>query len=84
MDEIKKFLGSDKILLGTEQTMKALKKGTLAKVFLSKNVPPKVKEDIMHYKELADFSVEELKLSNEELGTLCRKSFPVSVIGLLK
>lgn len=82
--EIQKLLGTDKLLIGTERTMKALRNGNLQKIYLASNTNAKVKEDIEHYKGMSKFEVEELKETNEELGTICKKSFSISVIGVLK
>lgn len=82
--DIKELLGTEKLLLGTERTMKALRNGTLQKIFLTSNVDADVKEDIEYYKSVSGVEVEELKETNEELGTICRKSFSISVIGILK
>ena len=84
MEEIKKILGTDKLIIGKEKTMKALSKGLVKKVLLAKNAPQDLKEDIDYYKELSDVSVENTTLSNEELGTLCKKSFSISVLAILK
>ena len=83
-DEIRKLIGSEKLLLGTEQTIKALKGGKLAKVFLASNTSDKVKADITHYSEIAKVEVVETDKTNEELGTVCKKPFSISVIGILK
>ena len=40
--------------------------------------------DIKHYAQLDSVEIIELPQSNEELGTLCRKPFPVSVIASTK
>lgn len=82
--EIRALLGSDKLLLGTQKTMKALKQGKISKVYLASNTNKKTVEDIEYYKKISDFQIEKLNETNEELGTICKKSFSVSVIGVLK
>ena len=82
VEEIKKLLGTEKLLLGTERTMKALRSGTLEKIFVAANANPKIVEDIEHYKDIAKIELVKLKESNEELGTICKKSFSISVIGV--
>ncbi len=84
VEEIKKHLDSGKITLGTERTIKELKKGTLSKVFLSSNCPKEVIEDIAHYSGIASVEVVTLSLPNDELGVTCKKPFAVSMLGLLK
>ncbi len=84
MEEIRKLLGSDKLIMGKERTMKELRKGTLAKVFVASNVDVKTKKDLEYYKELSSFDLVDVGMTNEELGTLCRKPFSIAVMGLLK
>jgi len=82
IEDIKKLLGTDKIIIGSERTLKELRKGTLTKIYLSTNPPSKVKEDIEHYAKLSDVEIINLPLPNDELGTTCRKPYPISVLGV--
>lgn len=82
--EIRALLGSEKLLLGTQRTMKALRQGKIAKIYLASNADAKVVEDIEHYQGISGVEVEKLKETNEELGTICKKGFSVSVIGVMK
>ncbi|MBI1969338.1 ribosomal L7Ae/L30e/S12e/Gadd45 family protein [Candidatus Woesearchaeota archaeon] len=82
--ELRKLVGTPRLVLGTARTIKALRLGKLEKVFLSENVPAGVKEDIVHYAKLAKAIVEQLNVPNEDLGAMCKKPFFVSVVGVLK
>ncbi|MBS3097772.1 ribosomal L7Ae/L30e/S12e/Gadd45 family protein [Candidatus Woesearchaeota archaeon] len=82
--EIKKLSKSKNLIIGTERTIKNLKLGRLKKVFTSSNCPEKVKGDISYYGKLAKTEIVPLKYPNEELGTICKKPFPISVLGLMK
>lgn len=84
MEEIRKVLGSEKLILGKEKTMKELRKGNLVKVFIASNLDAQTKKDLEYYKEINDFELVDANMTNEELGTLCRKPFSVAVLGLLK
>lgn len=81
-DEIKKLLGTENLIIGTERTTKMLKKGDLKKIFLAKNASEETKKDIDYYAELSGVEVETLNETNEEIGTLCKKPFSISVIGM--
>ncbi len=83
-DEIRKALEAGKIIIGTEKTIKELKKDSLAKVFLSMNCPEDVREDLAHYSALVSTEVVELTVNNNELGIVCKKPFAVSILGLSK
>lgn len=84
MIDIKKHLKDNKLVIGTKQTIKKLRLGKLQRVFLSSNCPEAVKKEISRYCEMSECKAEQLKIPNTELGVLCRKQFPVSVLGLLK
>ena len=84
MQEIKKLLGSEKLLIGTESVLKALRAKKLDKVLTAKNCKESVLTDLEKYVALAETKLEQLDLTNEELGTFCKKPFSVSVLGVLK
>ncbi|MBI5002565.1 50S ribosomal protein L30e [Candidatus Woesearchaeota archaeon] len=82
ISELKKLLKSDKIILGTDRTLKLLKLGTTDRVFLSSNCPEEVKKDIEYYAKLSNVPLIYLKQPNDELGILCKKPYPVSVLSV--
>ena len=82
-DEIKKNLKTDKLVIGTDKTLKLLKLGKLAKVFIAENTAEPVETDLKYYSEINNIEVTKLNIDNEELGVLCKKPFSISVIGLL-
>ncbi len=84
VDEIKNSLKGRRLVLGASLAVKSLKRGSLAKVFLSSNCPESLKRDIVHYCGISGCPVETLDVPNDELGVVCKKLFPVSVVGLLK
>ena len=84
MNEIKKLLESDKLVVGKDRTVKYLKKGELVKVYLASNVDAETLEDIEQYAKLSKTEIVKLKFANDELGTFCKKPFSVAVMGLLK
>lgn len=82
LDDIKKNLGT--ILIGKNTVLDNIRQGRIAKVYLSKNIEASLKEDVEHLKTISGFEVEMLAINNDELGTLCKKPFSVSIIGVLK
>lgn len=84
VDEIKNNLKSRRLVLGAGVAIKSLKRGSLAKVFLSSNCPESIKRDVAYYCGISGCPVETLDVPNDELGVVCKKLFPVSVVGLLK
>jgi len=82
--EIKKLIGSDKLIIGTTKTVKELKLGRLKKVYLTLNCPDKVKKNIEHYGKLVETDIEVINIPNSELGVLVKKPFSISVMSVLK
>ena len=84
LDEVRKLAASGKLAIGTELSLKGLKSGAISKIFVSKNCPDRIKQDISHLAGIGKIEVEMLEVTNEELGVACKKQFAVSVAGLKK
>ncbi|MFW5865903.1 MAG: 50S ribosomal protein L30e [Nanoarchaeota archaeon] len=84
MKEIKDNLATGKIIIGTKRTLKKMKQSMIEKVFLASNCPDMIADDIKHYANLDDVEVQELETKCDDLGTLCKKPFHVSVVSILK
>ncbi len=82
LDEVRAVLESGKAVLGSDRTLKMLRQGKLQKVFLASNAPRQVQGDVAQHGAVARVPVVTLPVKNEELGTLCKKPFPISVIGV--
>ena len=82
--EIRKLLKGKKLTIGTEKTLKLIRLGKLEKIFLSSNCPPKIIDDLNYYKKIKDFKIVKLNYPNDEVGTMCKKPFPISILSLSK
>ena len=80
LNEIRKLLDAGKLKFGADQALKLLRQHKAAKLWLSKNVAPDALGDMRRLAALDKVDIVELPQSNEELGTLCRKPFTISVI----
>ncbi|MBW2993772.1 50S ribosomal protein L30e [Candidatus Woesearchaeota archaeon] len=80
--EIKKALETKKAVIGTNRIIKSLKLGKLKQVFLTSNTPEEIKQTIKYYAKANKIKVVQLKQPNEELGTICKKPFAISVLGI--
>ena len=81
-DEIKKALEEEKTVMGNDEVIKGIKKGTISKIFVASNYPEM--EEIKYLCENFKVDIEELKETNEELGALCKVPFLISVLGIKK
>ncbi len=84
IDEIKKLLKTENLVIGADRTLKALKNNELVKVFLAGNAPEDLASDIEHYASVAKIEVEKLDIPNDELGVVCKKPFSITCIGMKK
>ncbi|MFH2027964.1 MAG: ribosomal L7Ae/L30e/S12e/Gadd45 family protein [Nanoarchaeota archaeon] len=82
--EIKKYLKEDKVIIGTDKTLKGLRAGKMSKIVLSLNCPEDVENDINHYSKISNVKVVKLDIPNDELGIVCKKPYSISVLGILK
>ncbi|MAG38858.1 hypothetical protein CMO90_02110 [Candidatus Woesearchaeota archaeon] len=82
--DIKKLLDNKKLLIGADRVLKNMRINKIEKVFVSSNCRDDILNDIKHFASINDASVEELTIPNDEMGAICKKTFSVSVIGLLK
>ena len=80
--EIRKLLGSDKLIIGTDRCMKLLRTGELKKVMLASNCNGQTVESVKEYSKRIGAEVVELDVPNEELGVFCKKPFSISVLGI--
>lgn len=81
MKELKQALKEKKVIIGAGRVLRMLKNEKLTHVYLAKNCPDNIREDVKHYAKLFNVKVVELGESNEELGVICKKSFFISVLG---
>jgi ribosomal protein L30E len=70
------------VIFGSDRVLKLLKNDKMSKVFLSKNCPSEVKNEVNHNSKLFKVEVIELEMKNNEVGAFCKKPFSVSVLGL--
>ena len=84
IDEIKKALFDGKAVIGTKKILNNLKSGKLETIYLSLNCPESVKKDIQYYSKLNETKIIQLKVPNDELGVLCKKTFSISILGVAR
>lgn len=80
--EIQKLDEENKLIIGTEETLKKLKQGKVSKVYLSSNVDKETEESIDYYCKVFNVEVQKLTQNNEEIGVMCRKPFNISVLSV--
>ena len=82
--EIKKLIKAKKLVIGTKRTIKNLKLGKVEKVLISSNCSESTVNDLTHYERLGKTEIIKVNYLNEELGSICKKPFSISVLSILK
>ena len=80
VQEIRKLLKEDRIVIGTDIGLKNLKLGKVEKIFLASNYDNKEIKDLA---KISKVDVVVVKQANDDLGTLCRKPFAISMLSVI-
>lgn len=80
MSKLQDVLKKEKLIYGTEKTLKLLRNGKVKLIFLANNVKDDVKAEIEHLAKLGNVEVVHLKIPNTEVGVVCKKPFAISVL----
>jgi len=78
--ELRLALSTGKVQLGSKAAVRELRRGRAKLAIVSSNCPREVKEVIDNYGKLSEIPVMEHPKDSVDLGTLCGKPFPVSVM----
>lgn len=76
LEKLRKAIKEEKIIYGTERTLKNLRLGKTKTVFLSGNCPDSIKEKIKKYKT----EIIELAETSEELALICKRPHSITVL----
>ena len=83
-EEIRKHLATKKLVIGTDETLKNIRKGLITKVYLASNCPAELVKDLNRYSKISGFEIFETKVPNDELGAVCKKPFHIVLLGVMK
>lgn len=81
--DLKRLLAQNKLVLGTDETMKLLRQKKVQRVLLTANVDPKVREDVERLCKLAGVECQNIVQRNDEVGAICKKPFAISVVAVV-
>lgn len=83
-EDIRKLLTTKKLIIGEDEVLKHARKGDLAKVYHASNANKLTIADLLKYGKISNFEVLDTNVPNDDLGTVCKKPFSISTIGVLK
>jgi len=82
--DITNAIKNKKILIGFNSVIKAIKSSDVEKIVIAKNCSESIRSDIDNYSKIEGVKVGVFDGNNNELGTLCKKPFPISVLAVKK
>jgi len=80
---LKDLLKTGKYTMGSRESVEAVKLGKAKLLIIASNAPPKYRESALYYAKLSKIPVYTYRGTTMELGALCGKPFPVSMIAVL-
>ena len=85
ISKIKQALSGNQIVIGLNRVIKLIKTGKLSDVYYCNTCPGTVVDELAYCRSLSDtLNLEQIPISNIEFGTMCKKQFMVSVVGIMK
>lgn len=79
-----KTLEKAKKTLGLSSTIKKLYDNKIGEILIASNYPKEEEEKLRDLSKVYNVPIKKSEFDNVKLGTVCKKTFNVSVIGLLK
>ncbi len=79
LEELKKALKEEKLVYGKDRVLKMLRAGKASELYFASNCPITLKEESKNLAKIDNVKFYELKETNEELGTICKKTFSISI-----
>jgi large subunit ribosomal protein L30e len=83
-EQIRKLIEEKKVTIGADETMRALRNDSLKAIVLASNTDAQMRESIMRAATIGGIALDDLSLPNDQLGTMCKKPFAISVLGISK
>lgn len=81
--EIKSVIRTGKFVLGSKGSLKAILMGKAKAVVVASKIPPTIEADVLYYAKLGNIPVIRYPGTSYDLGLVCGKQFPVSVMAIL-
>ncbi|MEM4152580.1 MAG: ribosomal L7Ae/L30e/S12e/Gadd45 family protein [Candidatus Pacearchaeota archaeon] len=78
--ELMTGLKENRLIFGGKRAVKLAKEGMVEKVYLSNDCPENIEEEL----KKANVKIVKLNMTKEALADLCKKTFNISAISLIK
>ena len=80
IERLRKAIKDKNLVLGERETLRNVKLGKTAVVFVSADCKSELKESLREYSAHGKVEIVDLDISAAEVGTICKKQFPISVL----
>jgi large subunit ribosomal protein L30e len=81
--ELMRAVVSGEVVIGTERSLKAIRRGDAKLVIVAANCPRDVLSDTTYYARLGRIPLHVFEKNSRELGLACGKPFTVNVVTIL-
>ncbi|OYT54224.1 MAG: 50S ribosomal protein L30e [Candidatus Altiarchaeales archaeon ex4484_2] len=81
--EIKGVVKKGRVVYGSRSVVSGLLNDNPKLIIISSNCPSENREEIIYYSKLSNTPYESVDIDSIELGSICGKPFPVSVMGVI-
>lgn len=82
--EIKDAVNAKRLVIGTRQTVRCLKSGSISRVIFASNCPESLKRDLNYYQSLGSVETAGFPKDSVGLGIECGKPFNIVMVGVKK
>ncbi len=80
MKTLKDAVKNQKLIFGAKQTIKKIKTGELKQIFIARDCPEDIREDVLRFAKMAGVEVSEEQITSQEIGSICKKAFSINVL----
>ena len=82
IESIQNAIKTNQVAMGYKESIRLVKSQTPKMIVVAKNLPENRQKEIEHNAKLGNVKLEIFEGSSKELGIVCGKPFPVSVIAI--
>jgi large subunit ribosomal protein L30e len=79
-EELGKAVSTGKVVIGTDRSLKTLKRGEAKLIIAASNCPRETLEDLKYYSSISGVKLYIFDKDSRELGLACGKPFTVNVV----
>ncbi len=83
-EQIRKLIEDKKVTIGATATTAALRASGLKTIVIASNAAAQTRETLTRAATLCGVSIDNIAITNDDLGTMCKKPFAIQTLGIKK